>query len=88
MATLENVTIDDLRNVLAEVEGKKPTQRRVAAITYLEDDDVTQKEVAEWYGYIGGWLSRWLNRLERFADEFSNSNGNISGDALGSNRIF
>ena len=69
MAALENVSTDDLRQVLAEVEGKKPAQRLMAAINYLEDDDLTQKEVAERYGYTGGWLSRWLDRLERLADE-------------------
>ena len=69
MAALENVSTDDLRQVLAEVEGKKPTQRLMAAINYLEDDDLTQKEVAERYGYTGGWLSRWLDRLKRLADE-------------------
>ena len=69
MATLENVSTDDLRQVLAEVEGKKPAQRLMAAIDYLEDDNLTQKEVAERYGYTGGWLSRWLDRLERLADE-------------------
>jgi transposase len=69
MAGLENVSTDDLRQVLAEVEGKKPAQRLMVAINYLEADDLTQKEVAERYGYTGGWLSRWLDRLERLADE-------------------
>ena len=63
------ISADDLRDVLTEVEGKKPTQRLMAAINYLEDDDLTQKEVAERYGYTGGWLSRWLHRFERLADE-------------------
>ena len=67
MAALENVSTDDLRQILTEVEGKKPTQRLMAAINYLEDDDLTQKEVAERYGYTGGWLSRWLDRFERLA---------------------
>ena len=67
MAALENVSTDDLRQVLAEVKGKKPTQRLMAAINYLKGDDLTQKEVAERYGYTGGWLSRWLDRLERLA---------------------
>jgi transposase len=69
MVAFENVSTDDLRQVLAEVEGKKPTQRLMAAINYLEDDDLTQKEAAERYGYTGGWLSRWLDLLERLADE-------------------
>lgn len=69
MAGPENVSTDDLRQVLAEVERKKPAQRLMVAINYLEADDLTQKEVAERYGYTGGWLSRWLDRLERLADE-------------------
>ncbi len=69
MPTLDNVSTDDLRNVLAEVEGKKPAQRLMAAINYLEEDDATLKEIANRYGYTAGWLSRWLDRLERLADE-------------------
>ena len=54
---------------MAEVEGKKPTQRLMATINYLEGNDLPQKEVAERYRYTDGWLSRWLDRLERLADE-------------------
>ena len=53
MASLENVSTDDLREVLAEVEGKKPTQRLMAAINYLEEDDAVMTEVAGRYGYTG-----------------------------------
>ena len=69
MAALENVSANDLRQVSAEVKGKKPTQRLMAAISYLEDDDLTRKDVVERYGYTGEWLPRWLDRLERLADE-------------------
>jgi len=69
MPTLDGVSPEDLRDVLAEVEGKKPAQRLMAAINYLEEDDATLKEIAERYGYTAGWLSRWLDRLERLADE-------------------
>ncbi|WP_234403471.1 IS630 family transposase [Halarchaeum acidiphilum] len=69
MASLDDVSTDDLRQVLAEVEGKKPTQRVMAAINYLEEDEATLEDVAERYGYTAGWLSRWLDRLERLADE-------------------
>ena len=55
--------------ILAEVEGKKPTQRLMVVINYLEEDDATMAEIAERYGYTAGWLSRWLDRLERVADE-------------------
>ena len=67
MAAFEDISADDLRQDLAEVEVKKPTQRLMATIDSLEDDDLTQKDVAERYGYTGGWLSRWLDRLERLA---------------------
>jgi transposase len=69
MTSLDAVTTEDLRDVLAEVEGKKPTQRLMAAINYLEEDDATMAEVAERYGYTDPWLSQWLHRLERLADE-------------------
>ena len=69
MASLDNVSTEDLRQVLAEVEGKKPSQRLMAAINYLEEDGATLEEVAERFGYTAGWLSRWLDRLERLADE-------------------
>jgi transposase len=69
MSSLENVSTEDLREVLAEVEGKKPTQRLMAAINYLEEDDASMAEVAGRYGYTGPWLSGWLDRLERLADE-------------------
>ena len=69
MTAGENLSADDLRQILAEVEGKKPTQRLMAAINYLEEDDATQKEIADRYGYSSGWLSHWLARLERLADE-------------------
>lgn len=69
MAALDNVTTDDLRQVLAKVVGKKPSQRLMAAINDLEDDDLIQKEVAGRYGYTGGCLSRWFDRLERLGDE-------------------
>lgn len=69
MPSLDAVTTEDLRECLAEVEGKKPTQRLMAAINYLEEDDATMAEVAKRYGYTGPWLSQWLDRLDRLADE-------------------
>jgi len=69
MVSLDNVSTEDLRDVLAEVEGKKPTQRLMVAINYLEEDEATMAEIAQRYGYTGPWLSRWLDRLERLVDE-------------------
>lgn len=56
-------------SALAEVKDKKPTQRLMAVINYLEEDDATMAEVAERYGYTGPWLSRLVDRLEQLADE-------------------
>ncbi len=58
MASLDSVSTNDLRQVLAEVEGKKPKQRVMAAINYLEEDEATLKDVAGRYGYTAGLLSR------------------------------
>ena len=41
----------------------------MVAITYKEMDTVTQKEVANMYGFSEGWASKWFNRLGRLADE-------------------
>jgi transposase len=69
MVNLGSVSVEDLRDVLAEVEEKKPTQRLMAAINYLEEDGATMQEIAQRYGYTAGWLSRWLNRFERLESE-------------------
>jgi len=67
MTSLDDVSTDDLRQVLAEVKGKKPTQWVMTAINYLEEDEATLEDVAEHYRYTVGWLLRWLDRLERLA---------------------
>jgi len=69
MVTPAKVSCEDLREVLAEIEGKKPTQRLMAAINYLDEDDATMQEIAQRYGYTPGWLSHWLDRLERLESE-------------------
>jgi hypothetical protein len=51
-----------------EVEGKKPTQRVMTAINYLEEGEATLEEFKR-YGYAAVWPSHWPNRLERLADE-------------------
>ena len=68
MSTLDDATIDDLRDALMEVRDK-PTQRLMAVINYIEEDDTTMAEVAERYGYTGSWMSKWVSRLDRLADE-------------------
>ena len=69
MATLENVSVGDLRQILAEVDDADATKRLMAAITYKEMDDLTQAEAASLYGFSSSWASKWFNRLERLADE-------------------
>lgn len=69
MPDSEAVSTDDLRVALDAVEGKKPTQRLMAAINYREEEGATMAEIAQRYGYTAGWLSRWLDRLDRLAEE-------------------
>ena len=42
--TLESVSTDHLRQVLAEVDDAAATERLMAALTYKEIDEVTQEE--------------------------------------------
>lgn len=67
--TLENVSADHLRQVLAQVEESAASERLMAALTYKEIDDVSQADAAELYGYSEGWASKWFNRLERLDTE-------------------
>ena len=67
MTYLAHITADDLRQVLAEVEGKTPTQRVLAGISYK--DGVAQTTIAERYGVHRNTVRNWLERLERLADE-------------------
>jgi len=67
--SLENVTADRLRQVLTEVDDSAATERLMAAITYKEIDEVSQKQAAEIYGFSEGWASKWFNRLERLEKE-------------------
>jgi len=69
MARLENVSVEDLRQILAEVDDADATKRLMAAITYKEIEDLTQAEAAALYGFSSSWASKWFNRLERLADE-------------------
>jgi hypothetical protein len=64
--TLENVSVDRLCQVLAQVEESVASERLMAAITYKDIEDVSQADAAELYGYSEGWASEWFNRrLER-----------------------
>ena len=69
MANLENISTEDLRQILAEVDDGAAVQRLMAAITSKEIDDLTQKAAAELYGFSESWASKWFNRLERLETE-------------------
>ena len=55
MANLENISTEDLRQILAEVDDGAAVQRLMAAITYKEIDDLSQKAAAELYGFSESW---------------------------------
>lgn len=67
MAHLEDVSADDLRDVLAEVEGKRATQRVMVGLNYKEG--LSQRRLAKMYGRTEKTIYNWLCRLDRLADE-------------------
>jgi len=62
MEHLEEISTEALQNALDNVEGKKPTQRLLAAIAYK--NSVPQIELAEWYGVERKTIYNWLTRLD------------------------
>ncbi len=62
MDHLEDISVEDLRRALADVEGSKPSQRLIAAIAYKHG--VTQTELAEWFDVERRTIYSWLRRLE------------------------
>ena len=83
MANLENISTEDLRQILAEVDDGAAVQRLMAAITYKEIDDLTQKAAAELYGFSESWASKWFNRLERLETEPFETRESLRGPAFG-----
>lgn len=63
MGHLSDVSGDDLRRLLDDVEDKKPALRLVAAIAYL--NGVSQSELADWLGVERKTIYNWLTRLDR-----------------------
>jgi len=61
---MEEISLADLHRALERVEGKKPTQRLLAAIAYKHG--VTQTELAAWHDVQRRTIYGWL---ERFADD-------------------
>jgi len=59
---LDEISVEDLQDALDNVDGKKPTQRLLAAIAYK--NGVTQTELAEWYDVQRRTIYSWLKRLD------------------------
>ena len=62
MDHLSGITVEELQDALDNVDGKKPTQRLLAAIAYK--NGVTQTELAEWYDVQRRTIYSWLKRLD------------------------
>lgn len=69
MATLENVSADELRELLDVLDDPDAVKRVMAAIAYMELDELSQNDAAELFGFSSGWASKWFNRLEGLEDE-------------------
>lgn len=62
MEHLDEISVEDLQQALDNVEGKKPTQRLLAAIMYK--NGVSQTEIAEWYDVERKTIYNWFKRLD------------------------
>lgn len=67
MAHLEDLSADELRGYLAEVDDKQPSLRLIAGINYKEG--IAATTIADWYDISTSTVHNWLNRLERLEDE-------------------
>ncbi|MFB6185472.1 MAG: transposase [Halobacteriaceae archaeon] len=62
MAKLENITVDELREALDEVEDKKPTQRVMLAIIYKQGPSVPT--IANWFDMRKETIYSWFSAME------------------------
>ena len=62
MDHLNEISIEELQEALNNVEGKKPTERLLAAIAYK--NGVTQTELARWHDTGRRTIYSWLKRLD------------------------
>mgnify|MGYP005861151881 CR=1 FL=1 len=62
MDHLDEISVEELQDALDNVEGKKPTERLLAAIAYK--NGVEQAELAEWYDVQRRTIYNWLKRLD------------------------
>jgi len=59
---LDEISVEELQDTLDNVDGKKPTQRLLAAIA--DKNSVSQTELAEWYDVRRRTIYSWLKRLD------------------------
>jgi len=62
MDHIEEISLDELHNALQTVDGKRPTERLLAAIAYK--NGITQTELAEWHDTGRRTIYSWLMRLD------------------------
>ena len=62
MDHLTDISIEELRDALADVDRKKPTMRLITAIAYK--NGVTQTELADWFGVQRRTIYSWLKRFD------------------------
>ncbi|WP_458210556.1 helix-turn-helix domain-containing protein [Haladaptatus sp. NG-SE-30] len=62
MSHLENISTDELRNALENVNDVQATKRLMVAIAYKQG--VSQTDLAEWYGLSRKTVYNWLHRFE------------------------
>ena len=62
MEHLDEISVEELQDALDNVEGKKPTERLLAAIAFK--NGVSQAELAEWYDVQRRTIYNWLKRLD------------------------
>lgn len=77
MERLEEISVEELQDALDNVEGKKPTQRLLAAIAYK--NGITQTELAEWHDVERRTIYSWLKRLESASFEAAVEDAHRSG---------
>ncbi|ERJ05596.1 hypothetical protein HLRTI_002406 [Halorhabdus tiamatea SARL4B] len=63
----ENVSVEELREYLTEVDGKTATQRIMVGINHKEG--IPQTQLADWYDVSRTTIHNWLKRLERLEEE-------------------
>ncbi|SEP14334.1 Helix-turn-helix domain-containing protein [Halorientalis persicus] len=67
MNHLDEIVVEELQDALDNVDGKKPTQRLLAAIAYK--NGVSQTELAEWYDVQRRTIYNWLKRLDIMSEK-------------------